>query len=58
MGTLLGLAQFEARTAGNDVHAVLDEVIYQVFEVQQHRTTLDQGDAIDSKARLQGGELV
>ena len=58
MGFLLGFLQLEFRTARYNVHSVLDEVTDELLEVQQHRTTLHKGDAVNRETGLQGGELI
>ena len=58
MRTLFGLTQLVARTTRNNVHSVIHEVTNQVFQVQQHRTTVNQRDIIDAERRLQLRELI
>ena len=55
---LLGLAQVEARAAHHHVVAVLDEVADQLAQVEQHRTSLDQGDVVHGERGLERRVLV
>ena len=57
MGALFGFGHIEAGAAGNHLFAVLDEVFYQVLEVQQLGTAVDEGDIVHRKTRLQLGQL-
>ena len=58
MRALLCFLQLEAGAARNDFHAVLNECAYQLFEVQQHRASFHQRNAVHCERRLQSGELI
>ena len=57
MGAFLGLGQFKARAACDYILAVLDKVLNQVLEIEQHGTSLDQRDVVDRERRLQLRQL-
>ena len=58
MRTLFGLTQLVARTTCHHIHSVVHKVTNQVFQVQQHRTAVNQRDIIYAERRLQLRELI
>ena len=58
MGAFLSLPQVELGTADDDLMAVINEMLDELFQVQQIRTTLDQGHVIHVEGALQGRHLV
>ena len=55
---LLSLLQIEARTAHDDIVAVVYEVADKLLEVKQLWAAIDQRDVVNRKRCLQGGILV
>ena len=57
VGTTLGLGHVELGAAGDHLFAVLDKVLDEVFEVEQHGTAMHQCNVVDGKGTLQLAEL-
>ena len=58
VGTLLGLLEVELGAADHHLVAVLQEVMQQFLEVQQHGTSVNQTHIINAERRLQLGHLI
>ena len=58
MGAFLSFAEEEARTACDDVVAMVDKGFDELFDVERLGTAVDQSDVVDAERGLHLGHLV
>ena len=58
MRPLFRFPQIETSPADNHLMAMIHERLDQVFQVQQFRTAIYQGDIVDAERRLQSRQLI